>query len=57
MIPGHQISLFGGIAWPPSSPGLTAPDLFLRGCLKLDVYDCKLRNIMEIKEDKNEKNL
>jgi hypothetical protein len=55
MIPVHQILLLGGIAWPPNSPGLTAPDFFLRGCLKSEVYDCNLRTIMEIKEDINDK--
>jgi hypothetical protein len=53
-IPGHHF-LLGGITSPPSSPGLTAPDFFLRGCLKSEVYDCKLLTIMKIKEDISDK--
>jgi hypothetical protein len=44
------ISGFGGINWPPSSPDLTAPDFFLWGYLKAQVYATKPRNIQELKE-------
>jgi hypothetical protein len=48
--PGRAISRFGDINWPPRSPDLTAPDFFLWGYLKAQVYATKPRNVQELKE-------
>jgi hypothetical protein len=46
-----KLHFFGGIAWPSSSPDLTALNIFLMCCLKYEFCHCKLCTIMEIKED------
>jgi hypothetical protein len=48
--PGRVISRFGDINWPPRSPDLTAPDFFLWGYLKPQVYATKPRNVHELKQ-------
>jgi hypothetical protein len=48
--PGRIILSFEDINWPPRSPDLTAPDFFLWGYLKPQVYATKPRNIQELNE-------
>jgi hypothetical protein len=48
--PGRVNSSFGDINWPPRSPDLAAPDFFLWGYLKAQVYATKPRNVLEPKE-------
>lgn len=50
IFPGHVISRFGDVPWPPRSPDLSAPDYFLWGYLKAKVYADKPRNLQELKE-------
>ena len=38
LFPGHLISRFGDVPWPARSPDLTAPDFFLWGYLKSQVF-------------------
>ena len=40
MFPGHLISHFGDVPWPPRSPNLSC-DFFLWGYFKSHVYACK----------------
>jgi hypothetical protein len=37
--------------WPPPSPQLTQPDLFLRGFLKVTVYYNNRRSLQEMKHN------
>jgi len=50
MFPGHLISRFGNVPWPPRSPDLSTCDFFLWGYLKLRVYTHKLRTLNDLKE-------
>jgi len=49
--PGHLISRFGDVPWPPRSPDLSTCDFFLGGgCLKSRVYAHKPRTLNDLKE-------
>jgi len=48
--PGHLISRFGDVPWPPRSPDLSTCDFFLWGYLKLSVYAHKPRTLNDLKE-------
>ena len=50
MFPGHLISRFGDVPWPPRSPDLSTCDFFLWGYLKSRVYTHKLRTLNDVKE-------
>ena len=50
MFPGHLISRFGDVPWPPRSPDLLSCDFFLWGHLKGRVYTHKPRNLNELKD-------
>ena len=50
MFPGHFISRFGDVPWPPRSPDLSACDFFLWVYLKLCVYTHKPRTLNDLKE-------
>ena len=50
MFPGHLISRFGDVPWPPRSPDLSACDFFLWGHLKSRVYAHKPRTLNDLKE-------
>jgi len=50
MFPGHLISRFGDMTWPPRSPDLSTCDFFLWGYLKLRVYAHKTRTLNDFKE-------
>lgn len=50
IFPGHVISRFGDVPWPPRSPDLSAADYFLWGYLKAKVYADMPRNLQELKE-------
>jgi len=50
MFPGHLISLFGDMPWPPRSPDLSTCDCFLLGYLKSRVYAHKPRTLNDLKE-------
>ena len=41
------ISRFGDVLWPARSPDLTAPDYFLWGYLKENIYSRWLQNIQD----------
>ena len=49
MFPGRLISRYGDINWPPRSPDLTAPDFFLWGYFKHEVYKKLPSSIPELK--------
>ncbi|CAI6356266.1 unnamed protein product [Macrosiphum euphorbiae] len=49
MFPGHVISRYGDVHWPPRSPDLSICDFFLWGYLKSKVYINKLRTIDDLK--------
>lgn len=49
MFPGHVISRFGDVSWPPRSPDLSICDFFLWGYLKSKVYVNKPRTINALK--------
>jgi hypothetical protein len=51
LFPGHLISRFGDIHWPPRSPDLTAPDYFLWGYLKSRVYVNNPQAIVQLKNN------
>jgi hypothetical protein len=44
------ISRSGDVSWPPHSPDLTAPELFLRDYLKSKVYSRRPLDLNAIKE-------
>lgn len=50
IFPGHVISRFGDVPWPPRSPDHSAADYFLWEYLKATVYAHKPRNLQELKE-------
>jgi len=50
MFPGHLISRFGDVPWPPRSPDLSTCDFFLWGYLKSRVYTHKPRKLNDLKE-------
>ena len=45
------ISRFGNVPWPPRSPDLTAPNLFLWGYLKSKVYSNRPTDLNTLKEN------
>jgi len=50
--PGHLISRFGDVPWPPRSPDLSTCDFFLGGgYLKSRVYAHKPHTLNDLKED------
>ena len=56
MFPGHLISRFGDVQWPPRSPNLSTCDFFLSTCdfflwryLKSRVYTHKPRTLSDLK--------
>ena len=50
MFPGHFISRFGDVLWPPLSPDLSMCDFFLWGYLKSRVYAHKPCMLNDLKE-------
>ena len=51
MFPGHLISRFGDVPWPPRSPDLSMRDFFLGGGdLKSRVHTHKHRTLNDLKE-------
>jgi len=50
LFPQRVISRFGDVPWPPRSPDLTAPDLFLWGYLKIKVYSNRPTDLHTLKE-------
>jgi len=51
VFPGHLISRFGDVPWPPRSPDLSTFDFFfLWGYLKSRVYAHKPRTLNNLKE-------
>jgi len=50
MFPGHLVSRFGDVPWPPRSPDLSTCDFFLWGYLKSRVYRHKPRMLNDLKE-------
>jgi len=50
MFPGHLISLFGDVPWPPRSPDLSKCNFFSFECLKSRVYAHKPRTLNDLKE-------
>ena len=50
MFPGHLISCFGDVLWPPCSPDLSKCDFFLWGYLKSCVYTHKPSTLNDLKE-------
>ena len=50
MFPGHLISRFGDVSWPPRSPDLSTCDFFLWGYFKSRVYTHKPRTLNGLKE-------
>jgi len=51
MFPGHLISHFGDVPWPPLSPNISTCDFFfLWGYSKSRVYTHKPRTLNELKE-------
>jgi len=50
MFPGHLISRFGDVPWPPLSPDLSKCDFFLWGYLKSRVYTHTPRMLNDLKE-------
>jgi len=49
MFPGHLISRFGDVPWPPRSPDLSMCNFFLWGYLKSRVYAHKPRTLNDLK--------
>jgi hypothetical protein len=47
----RMISRFGDVPWPPRSPDLTAPDFFLWGYLKSNVYSSRPTDLHTLKEN------
>ena len=50
MFPGHLISRFGDVPWPPRSPDLSTCDFLFCGYLKSRVYTHKPRTLNDLKE-------
>ena len=50
MFPGHLISRFGDVPWPPCSPDLSTCDFFLWEYLKSCVYAHKPGTLNDLKE-------
>ena len=50
IFPGHIISRFGEVPWPPRSPVLSKCDFCLWGYLKSRVYTHKPRTLNDLKE-------
>ena len=50
MFPGHLISRFGDVPWPPRSTDLSTCDFFLCEYLKSRVYIQKPRTLNDLKE-------
>jgi len=50
MFPGHPISLFRDVPWPPRSPDLSTRDFFLWRYLKSRVYAHNPRTLSDLKE-------
>ena len=50
MFPGHFISRFGDVPWPPRSTDLSMCNFFLWGYLKSRVYAHKPRTLNNLKE-------
>ena len=51
LFPGRLMSKCDDLDWPPRSPDLTPPDLFLWGYLKSKVYVNKPRTVEELKDN------
>ena len=51
MFPGHLISRFGDVPWPARSPDLTAPDFFLWGYLKSQVFENGPTTLQELEDN------
>ena len=49
MFPGHLISRFGDVPWPPRTPDLSTCDFFLWGYFKSRVYTHKPRMLNDLK--------
>lgn len=47
--PNRMISKYATVAWPPRSPDLTAPDFFLWGFVKNEIYRTPVKSIKELK--------
>ena len=50
MFPGHLISRFGDVPWPPRPPDLSTCDFLVWGYLKSRVYTHKPRTLNDLKE-------
>ena len=50
MFPGHLISRFGDVPWPPRSPDLSTCYFFLWGYLKTRFYAHEPRRMNDLKE-------
>jgi hypothetical protein len=50
MFPGHLVSRFGDVPWPPCSPDLSKCDFFLWGYFKSRVYPHKPRTLKDLKK-------
>ena len=50
LFPQWVISCFSDVPWPPRSPDLTAPDVFLWGYLKSKVYSNRPTDLHTLKE-------
>ena len=48
--PGRWIGRRGPVEWPPRSPDLTAPDFFLWGYLKNEVYKHPIQSQEHLRE-------
>ena len=48
--PGKVVSKKGDVAWPPRSPDLTAPDFWLWGYLKSQVYRRPVSSLRQLKQ-------
>lgn len=51
LFPQQIISINGDVDWPPRSPDLTAPDFFLWGYLKSNVYANKPETLEQLKQN------
>jgi len=50
MFPGHLISRFGDVPWPPRSPELSMCDFFSLGVFEISVNAHKSRTLNDLKE-------
>lgn len=51
LFPGHLISRFGDVPWPARSPDLTAPDFFLWGYLKSEIFKTGPTSLEELESN------